>query len=129
MKPEELCAKLGGEVSKRLLCGMAEFGEDNGMNLYADHNYAIKKLAALSTQGLVDNSFFVKAAGIAQDTPNGSPTGEEISWAKDLGGALARSGDLKITGADAVTELYVPGRSVSGIDRRFWTNQRWRTFL
>jgi hypothetical protein len=32
--------------------------------------------------GLVDNSFFVKAAGIAQDTPNGPPTGEEISWAK-----------------------------------------------
>jgi len=63
-------------------CGMAEFGEDNGMNLYADHNYAIKKLAVLSTQGLVDNSFFVKAAGIAQDTPNGPPTGEEISWAK-----------------------------------------------
>jgi poly(beta-D-mannuronate) lyase len=52
------------------------------MNLYAEHNYAIKKLAVLSTQGLVDNSFFVKAAGIAQDTPNGPPTGGEISWAK-----------------------------------------------
>jgi len=28
------------------------------MNLYAEYNYAIKKLAVLSTQGLVDNSFF-----------------------------------------------------------------------
>jgi len=71
------------------------------MNLYAEHNYAIKKLAVLSTQGLVDNSFFVKAAGIAQDTPNGPPTGEEIRLGKDLCGALSRSGDLKITGAGA----------------------------
>jgi len=61
---------------------LAEFGEDNGLNLYAEHHYAIKKLAVLSTQGLIDNSFFAKAAGIAQDAPNGPPTAEEISWAK-----------------------------------------------
>jgi poly(beta-D-mannuronate) lyase len=60
---------------------LAEFGEDNGLHLYAEHNYALKKLAVLSTQGLVGNSFFEKAAGIAQDTPNGPPTAEEISWA------------------------------------------------
>jgi poly(beta-D-mannuronate) lyase len=64
-----------------LVC-LAEFGEDNGLNLYAEHHYAIKKLAVLSTQGLIDNSFFAKAAGIAQDAPNGPPTAEEISWAK-----------------------------------------------
>jgi poly(beta-D-mannuronate) lyase len=28
---------------------LAEFGEDNGLNLYAEHNYALKKLAVLST--------------------------------------------------------------------------------
>ncbi|HZD51118.1 MAG TPA: alginate lyase family protein [Silvibacterium sp.] len=61
---------------------LAEFGEDNGLNLYAEHDYALKKLAALSTQGLVNNSFFEKATGIAQDTPKGPPTAEEISWAK-----------------------------------------------
>jgi poly(beta-D-mannuronate) lyase len=61
---------------------LAEFGEDNGLNLYAEHSYAIKKLAEVSTQGLVDNSFFVKATGTAQDTPKGPPTAEEISWAK-----------------------------------------------
>jgi poly(beta-D-mannuronate) lyase len=60
---------------------LAEFGEDNGLNLYAEHNYALKKLAALSTQGLEDNSFFAKGAGIAQDAPKGPPTAEEISWA------------------------------------------------
>jgi poly(beta-D-mannuronate) lyase len=61
---------------------LAEFGEDNGLHLYAEHDYAIKKLAVLSTQGLIDNSFFTKAAGIAQDAPDGPPTAEEISWAK-----------------------------------------------
>jgi poly(beta-D-mannuronate) lyase len=61
---------------------LAEFGEDNGLNLYADRDYALKKLAALSTQGLIDNGFFTKAAGIAQDTPKGPPTEEEISWAE-----------------------------------------------
>ncbi len=61
---------------------LAEFGEDNGLDLYAEHNYALKKLAELSTQGLVNNSFFEKGAGIAQDTPKGAPTAEEISWAR-----------------------------------------------
>jgi len=61
---------------------LAEFGEDNGLHLYADHHYAIKKLAVLSTGGLIDNRSFAKAAGIAQDTPKGPPTAEEISWAK-----------------------------------------------
>ncbi len=89
---------------------MAEFGEDNGMNLYADHNYAIKKLAVLSTQGLVDNSFFVKAAGIAQDTPNGSAMGEEISWAKIC---VARLPDPVISKllaqAPSVSYMYLDG--------------------
>jgi poly(beta-D-mannuronate) lyase len=60
---------------------LAEFGEDNGLDLYAEHNFALKKLAELSTHGLVDNSFFEKGAGIAQDTPKGPPTAEEINWA------------------------------------------------
>jgi poly(beta-D-mannuronate) lyase len=61
---------------------LAGFGEDNGLHLYAERNYALKKLVVLSTNGLVDNSFFVKATGIEQGTPNGPPTAEEISWAK-----------------------------------------------
>jgi poly(beta-D-mannuronate) lyase len=61
---------------------LAEFGEDNGLNLYAEHNDALKRLAELSTRGMVDNTFFVKSSGITQDTPNGPPTAEQISWAK-----------------------------------------------
>jgi poly(beta-D-mannuronate) lyase len=61
---------------------LAEFGEDNGLDLYADHNNALKRLAELSTQGMIDNSFFAKTTGVAQDTPNGPPVAEQISWAK-----------------------------------------------
>jgi poly(beta-D-mannuronate) lyase len=61
---------------------LAEFGEVNGLHLYAERDYAIKKLVNLCTQGMTDNSFFVKAAGIAQDTPNGPPAAEQISWAR-----------------------------------------------
>lgn len=61
---------------------LAEFGEENGLNSYAERDYAIKKLANLCIQGLENNSFFVKATGIPQDTPNGPPAAEQISWAK-----------------------------------------------
>jgi poly(beta-D-mannuronate) lyase len=61
---------------------LAEFGEDNGLRLYAERNYAIRKLAKRSTNGLVGNSFFVKATGIPQDLPDGPPAAEQISWAK-----------------------------------------------
>lgn len=62
---------------------LAEFGQDNGLNLYAERDYAIKKLVNLCVQGLVNNSFFVKATGIPQDTPGKGPlAAEQISWAK-----------------------------------------------
>jgi poly(beta-D-mannuronate) lyase len=61
---------------------LAALGEANGLHLYAERDYAIRKLATLCAQGLDDNSFFVKATGIQQDTPNGPPAAEQISWAK-----------------------------------------------
>lgn len=62
---------------------LAEFGEDNGLHLYAKRDYALRKLVVLSTDGLVNNSFFVNATGIPQDTPNGPHlAAEQISWAK-----------------------------------------------
>jgi poly(beta-D-mannuronate) lyase len=60
---------------------LAELGEVNGEHLYAERNYALKKLAALSAEGIMNNHFFEQAAGVSQDTPNGPPTAEQISWA------------------------------------------------
>lgn len=61
---------------------LAEFGEDNGFDLYAARNNALKRLVKLSTDGLVDNRFFDKAAGVEQDLPDGPPAAEQISWAR-----------------------------------------------
>lgn len=61
---------------------LAEFGEENGLHSWAERDYAIRKLADLCIEGLNDNSFFEKATGILQDTPNGPPAAEQISWAK-----------------------------------------------
>lgn len=64
---------------------LAEFGQDNGLNLYAANHDALKRLVILSTRGLVNNSFFVKATGLAQDLPPGPGqplAAEQISWAK-----------------------------------------------
>lgn len=89
---------------------LAEFGEDNGLDLYAADHYALRKLAELSTRGLVDNSFFAKASGVPQDAPQGPPTAEEISWTKIY---LARFPDPVIakllTQAPSLSYMYLGG--------------------
>ena len=61
---------------------LAEFGKDNGLDLYAENQHALQKLVERSIAGLAGNDSFDRAAGIQQDTPHGPPTAEEISWAK-----------------------------------------------
>ena len=61
---------------------IAEFGEDNGIDLYAENNGALKLLVERSTAGLAGSGYFDQQAGIKQDTPNGPPSGEAIGWAK-----------------------------------------------
>lgn len=61
---------------------LAEFGEDNGVDLYAEGNHALKRLVDLSIAGLNGSGFFDKATGIKQDLPDGPPSAEAIGWAK-----------------------------------------------
>ena len=60
---------------------LAEFGEANGLDLYAEKNYAIKRLVARCVSGLQDPSYFVEHTGKPQDMPE-TIEGEEIGWAK-----------------------------------------------
>jgi poly(beta-D-mannuronate) lyase len=89
---------------------LAEFGEDNGLHLYAERDYAIRKLAKLSTDGLVDNSFFTKATGIAQDLPDGPPAAEQISWAKIYVARFPNAVIEKLlAGARSLSYMYLGG--------------------
>lgn len=60
---------------------LAEFGEVNGLHLYAERDHALARLERVSVDGMYDNRFFVKATGIPQDLPgSGPPAAEQVSW-------------------------------------------------
>ena len=61
---------------------LAEFGEDNGLDLYAEDDHALKRLVDRSIAGLDGSGYFDKATGIKQDLPDGPPSAEAIGWAK-----------------------------------------------
>ena len=61
---------------------LAEFGEDNGIDLYAEGDHALKRLVDRSIAGLDGSGYFDKATGIKQDLPDGPPSAEAIGWAK-----------------------------------------------
>jgi poly(beta-D-mannuronate) lyase len=57
------------------------FGETNGLDLYAERDYAIKRLVARCIDGLQDPSFFQKKTGDEQLTSSGIEAWQ-ISWAE-----------------------------------------------
>lgn len=59
---------------------LAEFGEANGLDLYAHANGALHRLVNTSVNGLKDPSLFEKAAGAKQEIPK-VITGDQIGWA------------------------------------------------
>ena len=61
---------------------LAEFGQLNGVNTYAENNYAIKRLVERSIAGLAGSGYFDKSTGIKQDLPDGVPSAEAIGWAR-----------------------------------------------
>jgi len=60
---------------------LAEFGEANGLDLYAERNFAIKKLIARCVAGLEDPSFFQQQTGVAQ-VIDPQIAAWQISWAQ-----------------------------------------------
>ena len=60
---------------------LAEFGQVNDLDLYAERDHALARLERLCVDGLNNNQLFEKATGIPQDTPTqGAPAAEQISW-------------------------------------------------
>jgi len=61
---------------------MAEFGEDNGLPMYAANNGALHLLARRCLTGLANNSYFAAKTGIKQDTPEGGKIQSlDVYWA------------------------------------------------
>jgi poly(beta-D-mannuronate) lyase len=61
---------------------LAELGKDNSIDLFAEKDYAIRRLVNRSIAGLKGSGYFDQETGVKQDTPNGPPSAEAISWAK-----------------------------------------------
>ena len=59
---------------------IAEFGEANGLDLYARNNGAIHRLVDVSIAGLSNPQLFVKDTGIKQEVPK-VVSGDQIGWA------------------------------------------------
>ncbi|HLI76776.1 MAG TPA: hypothetical protein VKV02_07500, partial [Acidobacteriaceae bacterium] len=57
-----------------------EFGEANGMDLYALDGGAIHRLVNTSVQGMINPSLFVQQTGLKQETDE-HPSGDQIGWA------------------------------------------------
>jgi poly(beta-D-mannuronate) lyase len=84
---------------------LAEFGEVNGVDLYAEGNFAIRRLVRRCVVGLQDPSFFQQQTGVIQVTePEIQPW--EISWAQpytrrfpspEISGLLAKASRLNYT--------------------------------
>jgi len=60
---------------------LAEFGETNGLSLYAERNYAIKRLVTRCVSGLQDPTFFQQRTGVPQVT-DPKVQAWQISWAQ-----------------------------------------------
>lgn len=59
---------------------IAEFGEANGLDLYAHSGGAIHRLADVSVAGLANPELFTKATGVQQEVPT-RPSGDQVGWA------------------------------------------------
>jgi poly(beta-D-mannuronate) lyase len=60
---------------------MAEFGEANGQDLYSRRKGAVHLLVRRTIAGMLDNSYFTKQAGAAQDTPDKKETkSTDVIW-------------------------------------------------
>jgi len=90
---------------------IAELGEVNGIHLYAEDNYAIRRLVAQCVAGMEGSGFFEQKTGIRQDLPDGQPpSAEAISWARVY---LHRFPDAKLAAllakAPALDYMYLGG--------------------
>ncbi|HTX40335.1 MAG TPA: alginate lyase family protein [Acidobacteriaceae bacterium] len=62
------------------LVTMAEFGEANGQDFYAESHGALHRLVDRCVAGLEDNSWFAQQSAFPQDTPGNRLTAADVAW-------------------------------------------------
>jgi poly(beta-D-mannuronate) lyase len=97
---------------------IAEFGEDNGLPLYAENNNALAKLVQVCLAGVDDPALFVQRTGRPQEVPK-RMDGDDIAWAPPYEARfpsplLAR----EITSAHDLSSFYMGGLPVPGVHAR-----------
>ena len=103
---------------------LAEFGGDNGIDLFAESNLALKQLVSRSIAGLAGSGYFDHETGVKQDTPNGPPTAEAISWARIYVKHFPDPGiSAMISRANSLSYMYLGGlppylRAIEGVRSR-----------
>ena len=89
---------------------LAEFGEDNYMNLYADHNYAMKKLDGAFNAGFGRYQLFCEGCWLCSGHAQWASDGRRNQLGKDLCGALARSVISRLLAqAASLSYMYLDG--------------------
>ena len=94
---------------------IAEFGEDNGLPLYAEDHHALERLVHTSVSGLSDPAPFVHQTGVAQEIES-HPGGDALAWAPPY---LARFPDSTlqryVAQAPTLFSLYLGGLPAPGV--------------
>jgi poly(beta-D-mannuronate) lyase len=93
---------------------IAEFGEDNGVPLYAEDHHALRRLVHTAVAGLSDPAPFIHQTGVAQQMEN-HPGGDALAWAPPY---LARFPDSTlqryVAQAPTLFSLYLGGLPAPG---------------
>ncbi len=60
---------------------LADFGQANGLDLYAENHNALQRLVHFCISSYVDGSLIAKLSGASQETQSGAPAADLVSWA------------------------------------------------
>lgn len=88
---------------------LAEVGEANGIDLYAEHDHALARLVALCVHGLSDPSLFEQRTGVKQEVP-ANASGDDAWWTKPYAARFPSPAISSITHhADTLSSFYLGG--------------------
>ena len=94
---------------------IAEFGEDNGVPLYAEDHHALERLVHTAVAGLADAAPFVQRTGVTQEIES-HPGGDALAWAPPYLARFPNSTlERYVAQAPTLFSLYLGGLPAPGV--------------